>query len=773
MSERSERAVEHSAFAKRRPSASEGVRCSYELGIDFGSSSTVAVVRRAEGTGDTEVVPLGARGGGVSSVLHLARDGRVTVGEAAASLAGIDPTRVVRGLKRRMGDAAPVELGGQPWAAEELSARLVRWVVDRVVEKEGEQPTEIALAHPASWAPPTLERLASALAAHDLSVTFVAEPHAVAHAAFAVAEPGATVAVHDFGGGRFDAAVLRRAGTRCGGFAVLGVPEAIDDLGGLDLDELVWQHVRKSLPDDVTPVARVRRACTLAKETLSSENEVVVRIRCGEFRGAVRLDRTTFERLIAPHVDRTVDALRGTIASAGVEPGQLTALLLVGGSARMPLVARTVIEQLGRVPTVCGDEDLVARGAVLALSAPTAAADGVVQTTSGPPAIPSTGADVEAETPDSGEESSADDAEAPTVVLAVPAVADAPTTPLLLPATVETAHPAPAVSPASRRPGTRGRTAAVLDAGGRRAARRSLPRTLVGVGAVIVAALVLVALFRPDGPLDPPLDPGAGNATQLIAPAEVATAPTAGVPASAPAGIRTEVDADAVSTVRPAAVDTRQSVTTTPPTLPSPSDLSGKAASRAGSIRDAGVVRQRGPAHCHDAAGAPKPCHTGPLRSGRGLPPEGRTRGVGPVPCRARRVGKIHPNGGQPSVTFSLAPAMGGRGAGRQDAGSARFRNEEGAAVARLGAAVVGLGLAALVVAYLFFGWPVLLVGVPALVGVALVVAAVVVSETPRRKLEEHRATRFDPSVQLPGGLMSGFFEMPKQRPTELPDRIV
>lgn len=101
------------------------------------------------------------------------------------------------------------------------------------------------------------------------------------------------------------------------------------------------------------------------------------------------------------------------------------------------------------------------------------------------------------------------------------------------------------------------------------------------------------------------------------------------------------------------------------------------------------------------------------------------------------------------------------------------FGNEEGAAVARLGAAVVGMGLAALVVAYLFFGWPVLLIGVPAFVGVALVVAAVVVSEVPRRKLEEHRATRFDPAAQLPGGLMSGFFEMPKQRPTELPDRIV
>jgi len=534
------------------------VRC-YELGIDFGSSSTAAVVRRTEGTGDPEVVPLGARGGAVSSVLHLARDGRVTVGEAAAGLAGIDPTRVVRGLKRRVGDAAPVELGGRQWGAEELSALLVRWVVDRVVEKEGELPTEIALAHPMSWAPPTLERLASALAAQDLGVRFVAEPRAVAHAAFAGAEPDATVAVHDFGGGRFDATVLRRAGTGDGGFAVLGVPEAIDDLGGLDLDELVWQHVRTSLPDDVTPVARVRRACTLAKETLSSENEVVVRIRCGEFRSAVRMDRTTFERLIAPHVDRTVDALRRTIASAGVEPRELTALLLVGGSARMPLVARTVTEQLDRVPTVRADEDLVARGAVLALSAPTAAA------------------------------------EAPTVVLAVPAAVDVPTTPLLLSGAVETARPAPAVPPTARRPGTRGRTAVVLDAGGHRAARRSLPRTLVGVGAVIVAAVVLVALFRPDGPLDPPLDPGAGNATQLIAPADVATAPTAGVLDSAPAGIRTEADADAVPTVRPAAVDTRQSVTTTPPVLPSPSELPRAAASRTGSIRADSPFDSEGP----------------------------------------------------------------------------------------------------------------------------------------------------------------------------------
>ena len=82
--------------------------------------------------------------------------------------------------------------------------------------------------------------------------------------------------------------------------------------------------------------------------------------------------------------------------------------------------------------------------------------------------------------------------------------------------------------------------------------------------------------------------------------------------------------------------------------------------------------------------------------------------------------------------------------------------------MARLGVAVVGMGFVALVVAYLFFGWPVLLVGVPAFVAVGLVVVAVLLSEAPRRRLEAHRATRFDPAAQVPGGLMSGFFEVNK-----------
>ena len=83
----------------------------------------------------------------------------------------------------------------------------------------------------------------------------------------------------------------------------------------------------------------------------------------------------------------------------------------------------------------------------------------------------------------------------------------------------------------------------------------------------------------------------------------------------------------------------------------------------------------------------------------------------------------------------------------------------------RLGATVVAMELAAIVVAYGYFGWPVLVIGAPALLGTLGVLLFVRASEAPRRKLQEHRAARWDPEAALPGGLMSGFFEVSKQGP--------
>ncbi|NMI01088.1 Hsp70 family protein [Pseudonocardia acidicola] len=369
---------------------------SYLLGIDVGTTRTAAAISQLSGgrPGETEIVNLGDRSTDVPSVLFVAPDGAVVVGEAAERRALTDPDRVVREFKRRIGDPTPVVVAGRAWAPEELSARLVRWVVDRVAEREGGPAARIAVTHPASWGAHKKELLAAALAGQGLAVTFLAEPQAAAlhYAAAERVEPGSTIAVYDLGGGTFDAAVVRKDA----GFGLLGRPEGLERLGGVDFDEVVFDHVRDGLPEAfegldeadaavLAGVARVRRECTEAKEALSADTEVSVPVLLPGSRGAVRLHRSEFEQMIRPQVEETVAALRRAVASAGLTPEGLSAVLLVGGSSRIPLVAQLVSEQLGRPVAVDADpKNAIAKGAVLALAPQQTAAPAAGGRPSGP-----------------------------------------------------------------------------------------------------------------------------------------------------------------------------------------------------------------------------------------------------------------------------------------------------------------------------------------------------------------------------------------------------
>jgi molecular chaperone DnaK len=353
---------------------------SYLLGIDVGTTRTAAAIARLGGLpGETEIINLGDRASAVPSVLYVDDDGTIVVGEAAERRAVTDPDHVAREFKRRIGDPTPVVVGGRPWAPEELSARLVRWVVDRVTQREGGHPARIAVTHPASWGGHKKERFGSALAARGIPVTFLAEPQAAAlhYAAAERVEPGSTIAVYDFGGGTFDAAVVHKDGQA---FSLLGRPEGVERLGGIDFDEVVFEHVLQGLPEAfegldendpavLSAVARIRRECTEAKEALSSDTEVAIPVFTPAGQGSVRLHRSEFEAAIRPQVEETVDALRNAVASAGLVPAQLSAVLLVGGSSRIPLVGQLVSERLGRPVAVDADpKNAIAMGAVLSLT---------------------------------------------------------------------------------------------------------------------------------------------------------------------------------------------------------------------------------------------------------------------------------------------------------------------------------------------------------------------------------------------------------------------
>ncbi|HET9116785.1 MAG TPA: Hsp70 family protein, partial [Pseudonocardiaceae bacterium] len=352
-----------------------------------------------------EVVALSSRMPSVSSVLFLAADGSVVVGEAAERRALTDPDRVVREFKRRIGDDTPLLVGGQPHAAQDLAAMMVRWVVDRVTERQGGSPDRIAITHPAGWGPYKKNLLSCALGAVGLTdLTLMAEPEAaaVSYAVQERVEADSTIAVYDLGGGTFDAAVVRKTGS--GSFTLLGSADGLEQLGGADFDEAVFTHVQGVLstqqnsarwdaldtedPNVLSGLARLRRECIEAKEALSSDTEVSIPVLLPGVSAHVRLVRSEFEDMIRPALEDTVDSLSRAIDSAGLDSADLGSVLLVGGSSRVPLVSQLVSARLGCPVVVDADpKTTIALGAALSM-APQTQPSPIVTMSAADPALP-------------------------------------------------------------------------------------------------------------------------------------------------------------------------------------------------------------------------------------------------------------------------------------------------------------------------------------------------------------------------------------------------
>ncbi|WP_049822480.1 Hsp70 family protein [Arthrobacter sp. H41] len=356
----------------------------YGLSVDVGTSFTAAAIARFGGgqSPAPQVLPLGTHANAVPSVIFLGEDGQTVVGEAAERRGLAHPERLVREFKRRMGDDVPIIIGDISVLPEDLFAAIVRWVVDRAEEREGEPPLAVTLTHPAEWGGHKTGLLSSALAGVGLAdVALLTEPLAAAlhYASQERVEPGSTLAVYDFGGGTFDATVLRK--TDADTFTVLGTPAGIERLGGADFDQDVFGHVVAGAseafagldsadPDALSAVARLRRECAEAKEALSTDPEASIAVLLPGAHAQVRLVRSEFEAMIEGRVHETIDLLDRAVTSAGVTAEDLDAVLLIGGSSRIPLVAQLISERLGRPVAIDADPKAsIALGAAFATAA--------------------------------------------------------------------------------------------------------------------------------------------------------------------------------------------------------------------------------------------------------------------------------------------------------------------------------------------------------------------------------------------------------------------
>lgn len=346
----------------------------YLLGVDLGTSNTVAVIRWPDG----RVRPLLVDGTHVMpSSVFLDESGHIHVGRDAQRLALTAPERYEPNPKQRT-EEDTVLLGGREVPVVALLTAILRAVADKAVETVGFLPPAI-LTHPAKWTARRRDLLQDAAAKAGFPpVKLVPEPIAAAHY-FAALRPipvNSSVAVFDFGGGTLDVAVVRDNGAM--GFSVLG-DGGLPDLGGLDVDAALIQHLGRTIAHNAPDLwrrlespqsptdKRSRRQfwddVRGAKEMLSRTTVAPVPVPTVDI--SLHLTRDELEGLATPLLDRAINETIRVIQAAGLTPQHLQGLYLVGGASRIPLVARLLHQRLGVAPIVLEQPELpVAEGAL-------------------------------------------------------------------------------------------------------------------------------------------------------------------------------------------------------------------------------------------------------------------------------------------------------------------------------------------------------------------------------------------------------------------------
>jgi actin-like ATPase involved in cell morphogenesis len=348
---------------------------SYPLGVDIGTTYTAAALWRDR---RVQTVPLGDRANAVPSVLFLRQDGEMLIGDTAVRRGLAEPERQAREFKRRMGDDVPVMVGGTGFPAHDLLGRVLRWTVDKVAELQGGPPSHVVLTHPAEWGDYRRGLLVEAARSTGLrSVGLLPEPVAAAtwYAAQERVEPGALIGIYDFGGGTFDASVVRKTPT---GVEIHGESGGDDSIGGIDFDHALFRHVGAAAGVDVTAYDPADRATAAglahlfqsvvdAKEALSTDTETLISVVLPGVARQVLVTRAEFESLIHARVQATVGVFGQVVSRAGVDPTRLHTVLLVGGSSRIPLVRQLLSRELGiRIAVDAHPKYTVSLGAAIA-----------------------------------------------------------------------------------------------------------------------------------------------------------------------------------------------------------------------------------------------------------------------------------------------------------------------------------------------------------------------------------------------------------------------
>ncbi len=344
------------------------------IGIDLGTTNSVVAIMEGK---DPAVIENAEGDRLTPSVVAFSKTGERLIGKVAKRQAVTNPDRTIISIKRHMGTNHKTKIDDKEYTPQEISAMILSKLRADAEAKLGEKVTQAVITVPAYFTDAQRQATKDAGTIAGLEVLrIINEPTAAALAYGLDKGEDHRILVFDLGGGTFDVSILELGG---GTFQVIATA-GNNRLGGDDFDERIVNYVADrfqkehgvDLRKDKQALQRLREAAEKAKIELSSvaTSNMNLPFISMTAEGPVHLDETItrakFEELTADLVEATMGPTRQALRDAGMEPGEIDKILLVGGSSRIPAVQEAARRLFGKEPYKgINPDEVVALGAAI------------------------------------------------------------------------------------------------------------------------------------------------------------------------------------------------------------------------------------------------------------------------------------------------------------------------------------------------------------------------------------------------------------------------
>ena len=329
------------------------------IGIDLGTTNSCVAVMEG---GEPVVIPNAEGNRTTPSVVAFSKNGERLVGQIAKRQAVTNPDNTVISIKRKMGTSEKVNIEGDSFSPQEISAMILQKLKSDAENYLGQKVTQAVITVPAYFTDSQRQATKDAGKIAGLEVLRIINEPTAAALAFGMdkEDQDQKIMIYDLGGGTFDVSILDIGD---GVFEVLAT-SGNNHLGGDDFDERIMEYLvsefKKSngidLKTDKMAMQRLKEAAEKAKIELSGMQTTNINLpfitadSTGPKHLDINLTRAKFEELIGDLLEETKKPVMQALKDAGISSGDLHKILLVGGSTRVPAVQEIVKKITGKEP---------------------------------------------------------------------------------------------------------------------------------------------------------------------------------------------------------------------------------------------------------------------------------------------------------------------------------------------------------------------------------------------------------------------------------------